>query len=185
MFISSGWETARTMLRTQLDVGFHREPKLRSLTVGYRALYPSRGSRNQHAVRNYSARRDDRADRDDTVLTDHDAIKEGGTNPDQTARPDRCAVHHRSLPDRHVIADLQRHVEIRVQDRAILHVDALSQSDRRKIAADGSVGHNGTVIPQDHIASDIGRRRDVNALTYYNLRMFRIHRSIIRTVRRG
>ena len=91
-------------------------------------------------------------------------VQENTADPHERSRPDSRTMNHGSVPNTNVIPDFQRLAVGRVEDGSVLHVDAMSDSNRRYIAANHDVVHNRHLVSEHDVAPDVGRRRHENVL---------------------
>src|SRR5262249_26820562 len=121
-----------------------------------------RHSHHQLAVWHHRARREYRAGGDDAAAADLAVIQHDRADADERPRTHATAVHHRAVADADIVGDIQIDTGLRVNDRAVLNVHAAPDANRRDIAADHDVMHDGAIVAEGHLAADVGSRRDID-----------------------
>ena len=99
----------------------------------------SRRPHDHGSIRNHLAGRDQRAGRDHAMTADLDAIEDHGAVRDQRRLADGAAVQQRPMSDRYPGSQAHGLALVRVDDGAVLDVDAFAQVDPIAVPAQHAV----------------------------------------------
>ena len=95
---------------------------------------------------------------------DDRAVQHPGPDPDESAVLDRAAVDDRLVPDHHPFADHQRVMQVGdVEHGAVLDVRPRADADEVDVPPGHGVEPEGDVVPQHHVARDVGVGRQEDA----------------------
>lgn len=121
----------------------------------------ARNAHDHRIIGNHHAGRDERARCDEASRTDFGVVEDNRPDSDQRSGADSAAMYDRPVPDSHVVRDLKRHAERRMDHRTILHVDPGPDPDRGDVSSNHNVVHDGYVIAADDITGQICRWSEV------------------------
>src|SRR5258706_2925788 len=90
---------------------------------------------DERSVGKFLAFGDERTGADQAVAADLRAVEHDSLDADQRAVADRAAMQHHLVPDRDVLADVDREARVRMNDAAVLDVAAASEAHGLVVAA--------------------------------------------------
>ncbi len=111
--------------------------------------------------------------------TDLAAVEDYAADPDQAAAADLVTVDDGAVADRDFVGDVQGYAFLRMNDRAVLDADALSDDDLAHVAAHSHVVHDCGFVADRDVTADVGCGGDVYVLTDGRADDWRAHGRIV------
>jgi hypothetical protein len=135
------------------------------LFVTQMAFHPGRHTENETSGRYLLAFGDDGAGAHDRILTDDDVVQERGAHSDQAMRFHCAPMQHYTMANRDIIPENKRaFVPHHMPDRRVLNVRVMANANDIHVTSNHAVIPNARVIPDFHVANDLGAFSDVNSL---------------------
>jgi hypothetical protein len=150
------------MTASEVKVAFHdlvNDIKLCSPNWSY---HTTRNAHYHASVGDYCIRHEHRTRGDQAAFADFATVQNDRTDPDQSPVPHPTAVNNGSVPDGHVVANIEGHVARGVQDRTVLDIDPTADPNRGYVASNDDMVHYGGLVAKNHVSGHVGRRSNVD-----------------------
>ena len=150
---------------------FRRITQVNDFVRSQRAHGLGRAAQIQHATFQRLARRNQAARAYHHVIGNHHVVQDDRTDADQALIANAASMQHDRMPHRHIVANDERRT-FRLGRRfvgymahgQVLHVGPATDHDAVHVAAQHRVAPDGTVVADLHVADDLARRMEKNAL---------------------